>query len=257
MLHVVFGRWALGAEHERRGAGGHRARRTRRAAGPHRPGAARLDRPHDHHEHHSGGGGRARLRLRPGVRARGAQEHRGARPGRDGRTRPHHRRHPRRPARDAGAAAGDRRHRPARRGVARRRNDVSYAGRRPHRCASVPPWASGLHGGARGAHQRGAACAGRARVACGIARDGDALGLEVRQRRAVHAAAHNGRTAEAAAGLSGIRDRVDAARRTVVKAGAEAGGFAVRALLPLDASLSPEAPDPSSPWASLREKVSA
>lgn len=87
-----------------------------------------------------------------------------------------------------------------------------------------------------------------------VALDGDALGLEVINEalpgKKVPVVTENRR------GLSGIRDRV-----TLLGgrswAGAEAGGFAVRALLPLNAALAPTGQDPASRWASLREKVSS
>jgi signal transduction histidine kinase len=91
-----------------------------------------------------------------------------------------------------------------------------------------------------------------ARVRVRVERDGDALALEVVNEASsappLKTAKGNRR------GLSGIRDRA-ALLGGRSKVGAEAGEFAVRALLPLNASLSAEAPDPASPWASLRERV--
>jgi signal transduction histidine kinase len=93
-----------------------------------------------------------------------------------------------------------------------------------------------------------------AQVSVRIVRDADALGLEVVNGKAAAGAhrPHGG----GGRGLSGIRDRVTLLGGKS-SAGPEDGGFAVRALLPLEATLSSEASDPSSPWAALREKVSA
>jgi len=85
-----------------------------------------------------------------------------------------------------------------------------------------------------------------------VERDDDALALEVVNEAPSTPQALSGKGTRR--GLSGIRDRA-ALLGGRSRVGAEAGGFAVRALLPLDASLSAEAQDPGSPWASLRERV--
>jgi signal transduction histidine kinase len=85
-----------------------------------------------------------------------------------------------------------------------------------------------------------------------VALDGDALGLEVVNGKGPGAAATL--TTGDRRGLSGIRDRV-ALLGGRSRAGAERGGFAVRVLLPLEATLAAQGTDPSSPWASLRERV--
>jgi signal transduction histidine kinase len=85
-----------------------------------------------------------------------------------------------------------------------------------------------------------------------VERDGDALALEV-----INEAPSTPRSLSARGtrrGLSGIRDRA-ALLGGRSKVGPEEGGFAVRALLPLEASLSADSPDPASPWASLRERL--
>ena len=89
-----------------------------------------------------------------------------------------------------------------------------------------------------------------------VARDGDAVGIAV-----VNAAAAKRPDAVQTHregvrhGLAGIRDRV-ALLGGRSAFGPEAGGFAVRALLPLEAVLASKGPQ-HSPWASLRERVSA
>ncbi len=91
-----------------------------------------------------------------------------------------------------------------------------------------------------------------AAVTVRVERDGDALALEVvNEASSTPPPASSNRNRR---GLSGMRDRA-ALLGGRSKVGAEAGGFAVRALLPLDANLAAEAPDPASPWASLRERV--
>lgn len=85
-----------------------------------------------------------------------------------------------------------------------------------------------------------------------VALDGDALGLEVVNGPGSGASAPS--TTGVRRGLSGIRDRV-ALLGGRSRAGSEGGGFAVRALLPLEATLSTVGPDAASPWASLRERV--
>jgi len=89
-------------------------------------------------------------------------------------------------------------------------------------------------------------------VSVRVERDGDALAIEV-----INEAPSTPRvpsTRGTRRGLSGIRDRA-ALLGGRSKVGPEEGRFAVRALLPLDASLSAESPDPASPWASLRERL--
>ena len=93
-----------------------------------------------------------------------------------------------------------------------------------------------------------------AAVSVRIALDDDALGIEVLNGKSAGRARrpHGG----GGRGLSGIRDRVTLLGGKS-SAGPEKGGFAVRALLPLQATLSEKVTDDSSPWARLREKVSA
>ncbi|MCB2412272.1 sensor domain-containing protein [Demequina sp. TTPB684] len=92
-------------------------------------------------------------------------------------------------------------------------------------------------------------------VAVRIAHDADALGIEVINGKPTEASAQRPH-AGGGRGLSGIRDRVTLLGGRS-SAGPEANGFVVRALLPLEATLSETVADASSPWASLREKVSA
>jgi len=93
-----------------------------------------------------------------------------------------------------------------------------------------------------------------ATVSVRIEQDADALGIEVLNGKPAAGAhrPHGG----GGRGLSGIRDRVMLLGGKS-SAGPENGGFAVRALLPLQARLSEKVVDESSPWARLREKVSA
>lgn len=85
-----------------------------------------------------------------------------------------------------------------------------------------------------------------------VQRDGDALGLEV-----INQAPPQARGAIATGdrrGLSGIRDRTALlGGRSAV--GVEGRSFAVRVLLPLDAALSAQGPGSDSRWAGLRERV--
>ncbi|NTV40055.1 MAG: hypothetical protein HGA51_08915, partial [Demequinaceae bacterium] len=85
-----------------------------------------------------------------------------------------------------------------------------------------------------------------------VERDGDALALEVvNEAPAIRQATG---TTGSRRGLSGMRDRA-ALLGGRSKVGEENGGFAVRALLPLEGILAAESPDPASPWAPLRERV--
>ena len=89
-----------------------------------------------------------------------------------------------------------------------------------------------------------------------VARDGDALAIDVVNGPTPTPGAASGRTGGTGRGLSGIRDRVGLlGGRSSVGATAE-GGFRVSVLLPLDASLAPEG-DAASRWASLRARVGA
>ncbi len=90
-------------------------------------------------------------------------------------------------------------------------------------------------------------------VSVTVEKDGDAIAIEV-VNDAQRTPPVNAGTASRS-GLTGIRDRV-ALLGGRSQVGPVAGRFAVRALLPLDATLAPEGPD-ASRWASLREKVSS
>jgi len=82
--------------------------------------------------------------------------------------------------------------------------------------------------------------------------DGDALALEVINDvpGEMRGSAMRGNRR----GLGGMRDRAAllGGRSSI---GPQRGTFVVRALLPLDATLAAQSPDPASPWAALREKV--
>jgi len=89
-----------------------------------------------------------------------------------------------------------------------------------------------------------------------VARDGDALAIDVVNGPTPTPWAARGRTGGTGRGLSGIRDRVGLlGGRSSAGATAE-GGFRVAVLLPLDASLAPKG-DAASRWASLRARVGA
>ena len=92
-----------------------------------------------------------------------------------------------------------------------------------------------------------------AHVRVTVERDGDAIAIEVvNDAPSIRVANQGGGTRT---GVSGMRDRVAllGGQSTI---GPEEGGFAVRALLPLESVLAPEGPE-ASPWAALREKVSS
>jgi len=129
--------------------------------------------------------------------------------------------------------------------------DVSYDAEYPRAPAAMGRAAFAV---VREALTNAARHAPGAAVSVRIAQDADALGIEVVNGKPSAGAQRppggGGR------GLSGIRDRVTLLGGKSA-AGPEKGGFAVRALLPLQATLSHEVPDASSPWAPLREKVSA
>ncbi len=129
--------------------------------------------------------------------------------------------------------------------------DVSYAAEFPQAPAAVGRAAFTV---VREALTNVARHAPGATVTVRIAQDADALGIEVLNGKPSAGAGrpHGG----GGRGLSGIRDRVTLLGGRS-SAGAENGGFAVRALLPLQATLSENSADPSSPWASLRERVTA
>jgi len=82
--------------------------------------------------------------------------------------------------------------------------------------------------------------------------DGDALALEVIND--VPAELRGSSAKGNRRGLGGMRDRA-ALLGGRSRIGPQRGTFAVRALLPLDATLAAQSPDPTSPWAALREKV--
>jgi len=82
--------------------------------------------------------------------------------------------------------------------------------------------------------------------------DGDALALEVVNE--APAGIRRWRVAGNRRGLSGMRDRATLLGGRA-HSGPEEGVFAVRALLPLDATLAEHAPDAASPWAALRERL--
>ncbi|WP_291379800.1 sensor domain-containing protein [Demequina sp.] len=130
--------------------------------------------------------------------------------------------------------------------------DVSYEAEYPQAPAAVGRAAFNV---VREALTNAARHAPGAPVTVRIARDADALGIEVVNGKSTEVGVHlphggGGR------GLSGIRDRVTLLGGRS-SAGPENGGFAVRALLPLEAALSEKVGEESSPWAALREKVSA
>jgi signal transduction histidine kinase len=129
--------------------------------------------------------------------------------------------------------------------------DVSYEAEFPHAPAAVGRAAFTV---VREALTNAARHAPGATVSVRIAQDADALGIEVLNGKPSAGAQrpHGG----GGRGLSGIRDRITLLGGRS-SAGPEKGGFAVRALLPLQATLSEEVADESSPWARLREKVSA
>lgn len=129
--------------------------------------------------------------------------------------------------------------------------DVSYEAEFPQAPAAVGRAAFTV---VREALTNAARHAPGATVSVRIAQDADALGIEVLNGRPSAGAQrpHGG----GGRGLSGIRDRITLLGGRS-SAGPEKGGFAVRALLPLEATLSEEVVDESSPWARLREKVSA
>lgn len=85
-----------------------------------------------------------------------------------------------------------------------------------------------------------------------VEQDGDALALEVVNE--VPAAMRVSSARGNRRGLSGIRDRA-ALLGGRSHVGPEEGAFAVRALLPLETTLAAQTPDPTSPWAALRERV--
>jgi len=82
--------------------------------------------------------------------------------------------------------------------------------------------------------------------------DGDALALEVINDVPVELRGSSVKGNRR--GLGGMRDRA-ALLGGRSRIGPQRGTFAVRALLPLDATLAAQSPDPASPWAALREKV--
>jgi signal transduction histidine kinase len=129
--------------------------------------------------------------------------------------------------------------------------DVSYEAEFPQAPAAVGRAAFTV---VREALTNAARHAPGATVSVRIAQDADALGIEVLNGKPSAGAQlpHGG----GGRGLSGIRDRITLLGGRS-SAGPERGGFAVRALLPLQATLSEEVVDESSPWARLREKVSA
>lgn len=92
-----------------------------------------------------------------------------------------------------------------------------------------------------------------AHVRVTVERDGDAIAIEVVNDAPSIRVANEG--AGTRTGVSGMRDRV-ALLGGQSRIGPEAGGFAVRALLPLEAVLAAEGPE-ASPWAALRERVSS
>lgn len=94
-----------------------------------------------------------------------------------------------------------------------------------------------------------------ARVNVTICADGDALALLVENGAPAGSPGLASRgTTGGGRGLAGIRDRVTLLGGRAMAA-PEGRGFAVRALLPLGASLAPASADDASPWADLREKV--
>lgn len=129
--------------------------------------------------------------------------------------------------------------------------DVSYEAEFPQAPAAVGRAAFTV---VREALTNAARHAPGAPVSVRIAQDADALGIEVVNGKPSAGAhlPHGG----GGRGLSGIRDRITLLGGRS-SAGPEKGGFAVRALLPLQATLTEEVLDESSPWARLREEVSA
>ena len=92
-------------------------------------------------------------------------------------------------------------------------------------------------------------------VSVTVSADGDALALLVENGAPAGPSAPSARSATGGGrGLAGIRDRVTLLGGRA-SAGAVGKGFAVRALLPLGASLSPASAGDQSPWADLRERV--
>lgn len=89
-----------------------------------------------------------------------------------------------------------------------------------------------------------------------VARDGDALAIDVANGPTLAKGAAPGRTGGTGRGLTGIRDRVGLLGGRSVIGPTKEGGFRVAALLPLDASLAREGDD-ASRWASVRATVGA
>ena len=130
--------------------------------------------------------------------------------------------------------------------------DVAYEARYPKAPAAVGRATFTI---VREALTNAARHAPGAPVAVRIAQDADALGIEVLNGKSTEMGPQRPH-AGGGRGLSGIRDRVTLLGGRS-SAGPENGGFAVRALLPLATVLSDVVEDESSPWAPLRERVSA